>query len=226
MNRSGAQTVSIRGGVHSCTASALLLAAVLGFSGAALGGEQCTYTTYKWNVRERKAVGLQKIAKPASELTTAEKDSQTGCTVCEEDQVELAFPGLRPFKVCKRIAPDVKKIIELLQSRHAPLYDVVGYRVGMTRGNADSAGNRTGFSNHSFGVALDINTAQNGLYENCIRFNSSCRLRKGGPWNPNQEASLTANSLIVQTFKQSGFKWGGEIAGLQKDFMHFSPTGY
>ncbi len=25
---------------------------------------------------------------------------------------------------------------------------------------------------------------------------------------------------------QAGFKWGGEIAGKQKDFMHFSLTGY
>ena len=196
------------------------------FSAAAQGGQQCTYTTYKWNVRDRKTVEPRRITKPLNELTAAETDSRTGCTVCEEDQVTLEFRGLPPFKVCKRLAPRVEKIIAELQSRHAPLRDVVGYRVGMTRGKTDAAGNRTGFSNHSFGVALDINTAQNGLYENCVRFGPACRLIKGGPWNPGQEFSLTENSLIVNEFKQNGFKWGGEIAGLQKDFMHFSPTGY
>jgi hypothetical protein len=195
-------------------------------SGAALAGGQCTYTTYKWNVHDRKAVGLHKVVKSYDQLTADEKDSQTGCTVCEEDQVELSLPGLRPFKVCKLLAPRVEKILAELQAKNAPVVDVVGYRVGMTRGNVDAAGNRTGFSNHSYGVALDINTAQNGLYENCYRYNASCRLIKGGRWDPKQPLSLTADSAIVLLFKKNGFKWGGEIAGQQKDFMHFSPTGY
>lgn len=213
-------------GVYSRAASALAACALLLCCGTALASQQCTYSTYKWNVHSRKTVEPRKVSKPVEELTATETDKETGCTVCEEDQVTMTFPGLRPFKVCKRLAPSVEKIIAELQRQHAPLLDVVGYRVGMTRGNTDKAGNRTVFSNHSFGVALDINTAQNGLYENCVSFNSSCRLRKGGPWNPKQESSLTKDSLIVAEFKKNGFKWGGEIAGQQKDFMHFSPTGY
>jgi hypothetical protein len=205
---------------------ALLFCGIALFSGAATADPLCTYSTYKWNIHTRTAVGLHKVSKPYGELTAAEKDNGTGCTVCEEDQVELSFPGLRPFKVCKRLAPDIEKIVNELQLQHAPVRDVVGYRVGMTRGNPDSAGNRTGFSNHSFGVALDINTAQNGLYENCFKFGPGCRLIKGGPWKPEQDLSLTGDSLIVRAFKKNGFKWGGEIAGQQKDFMHFSPTGY
>jgi len=213
-------------GVYSRAAAALAFSVFVAFSGAALGNEQCTYSTYKWNTHTRKAVEPRRVTKPMSGLTAEEKDSQTGCTVCEEDQVELTFPGLRPFKVCKLLAPRVEKIITELQRKNAPLRDVVGYRVGMTRGNPDKSGNRTGFSNHSYGVALDINTAQNGLYENCARYSSACRLIKGGAWNPKQELSLTLDSLIVREFKENGFKWGGEIAGMQKDFMHFSPTGY
>ncbi len=205
----------------------LMLCAVLLSNGAAYGGEpQCTYSTYKWNVRDRKSVGHVKVVKPMSELTAVEKDGETGCTVCEEDQVTLTFDGLRPIKVCKRIAPRVQKIIGELQRQHAPLQDLVAYRVGMTRGDVDKAGNRTGFSNHSFGVALDVNTDQNGLYENCVTVNPSCRLIKGGKWDPKQEFSLSKDSVIVLEFKQNGFRWGGEIAGQQKDFMHFSPTGY
>ena len=195
-------------------------------SSAAHGGELCTYTTYKWNVNERKAVDLHKVVKPYGEVTAAETDAQTGCTVCEEDQVTLSFPGIRPFRVCKRLAPEVKKIISELLSRHAPVRDVVGYRVGLTRGAPDRDGNRSEFSNHSFGVALDVNTAQNGLYDHCLSISPACRLIKGGRWDPTRALSLTADSLIVRTFRANGFKWGGEIAGQQKDFMHFSPTGY
>lgn len=216
--------------IKACNAllkSALVLASIFGLSSEAICGSlQCTYSTYKWNVQGRRAVERRKIVKPLSELTAAEKDSQTGCTVCEEDQVTLAFAGLKPFKICRLIAPRIQVIIAELQSQQAPLINVIGYRVGMTRGEIDDDGNRTAFSNHSFGVALDINTDKNGLYENCITFGPSCRLIKGGPWDPNQDASLTKESMIVQEFQRNGFKWGGEIAGQQKDFMHFSPSGY
>lgn len=209
-----------------CSRLLLALALVTAAGGSAATEPQCTYSTYKWNVNIRRAVEPRMVTKPMSKLTEAEKDPVTGCTVCLEDQVKMSFPGLRPFLVCKKLAPSVEKIINDLQRQHAPLKDVVGYRVGMTRGNPDKHGNRTGFSNHSYGVALDINTDQNGLYENCFKVSPACRLIKGGRWDPKQEESLTADSLIVRTFKQNGFKWGGEIAGQQKDFMHFSPTGY
>lgn len=206
---------------------ACVLSGVFTLGNAAFSAEQqCTYFTYQWSVGDRKAVGQRKVVKPFNELTAAEQDVQTGCTVCEEDQVTLTFAGLPPFKVCRLIALRVQAIIAALQRQQAPLMDVVGYRVGMTRGKIDRAGNRTGFSNHSFGVALDINTEQNGLYENCVNFNSACRLIKGGRWNPQQAFSLTEDSMIVLEFKRNGFRWGGEIAGQKKDFMHFSPSGY
>ena len=96
----------------------------------------------------------------------------------------------------------------------------------MTRGKVDAESNRTQFSNHSFGIALDINDEQNGLYGQCFSFGPQCKLRKGGPWRPDQFASLVEDGDIVQSMKALGFKWGGEIQGRQKDFMHFSPTGY
>lgn len=120
----------------------------------------------------------------------------------------------------------MRQVIDTLQRAKAPLREVTGYRVGMTRGEIDATGNHTGFSNHSFGVALDVNAEQNGLYENCINFDSSCRLVMGGQWHPRQTFSLTKDSVIVLEFKRNGFLWGGEIPGQQKDFMHFSLTGY
>ena len=206
--------------------SLLLLFVIASVATGAFAAERCSYNNYKWNVHQRQAVSHQRISKLRSELSAAERDAATGCTVCEEDQVELSLPGLRPFKVCKLLAAQFRTALQELQAKQAPLLDVVGYRVGMTRGDIDRDGNRTGFSNHSFGIALDINTEQNGLYDNCYQFGPHCRLIKGGRWDPKQPSSLTADSVIVQTFKRHGFLWGGEIAGKQKDFMHISPSGY
>jgi hypothetical protein len=96
----------------------------------------------------------------------------------------------------------------------------------MTRGDTDRHGNRTRYSNHAFGIALDINPEANGLYDRCPRFGPGCRLIKGGRWNPARPASLTADGPVVRALKNIGLRWGGQIEGRQKDFMHFSPTGY
>lgn len=195
--------------------------------GTAMSAEQiCSYTTYSWNIRDKKPTLLHKVVKPKSSLTEEEFDPLSGCSVCEEDQVVQTIGKLPPFKVCRRIAYRVQVTLENLLRQGVPLLDIVGYRVGRTRGMVDDEGNRTEFSNHSFGVAVDINADANGLYDNCVSFGSDCRLIKGGVWNTGNEFSLTADSQTVIAFKSNGFKWGGEIAGMQKDFMHFSLTGY
>lgn len=188
--------------------------------------QNCHYSTYKWNVNLRQAVNAKKISKPRNKLSPQEIDTASGCSVCEEDQEIIRLPGLNEFKICKKFSPKIKLILTQLIEQGQPIHDVVGYRVGMTRGSVDTQGNRTQFSNHSFGVAIDINTNQNGLYDNCVEWSSKCRLIKGGVWNPSNSESLTSKSLTVILFKQNGFQWGGEINGQQKDFMHFSLTGY
>jgi hypothetical protein len=186
----------------------------------------CHYQTYQWNTQSRQAVNHRAVSRPRSQLTAQEVDAATGCTVCDEDQVEIRFATLKPFKVCRQLAAKIEAALQQIRQQDGKIIDVVAYRVGMTRGDIDHAGNRTQFSNHSYGTALDINTGQNGLYDNCLQFNTNCRLIKGGPWHPEQAGSLTTDSIIVRAFKTQGFKWGGEIAGQQKDFMHFSLTGY
>jgi hypothetical protein len=53
-----------------------------------------------------------------------------------------------------------------------------------------------------------------------------CRLIRGGHWSPDTAASIQADSEILHAMESMDLKWGGEILGKQKDFMHFSPTGY
>ncbi len=187
----------------------------------------CSYDTYQWSTHEKRAVNRITVVHPYSEISEEEIDPITGCTVCQEDQVELALPGIEPFRVCKIVASNIEKALRDSMNANVPIHTVIGYRVGKTRGEVDKNGLRTRFSNHSFGVAIDINPEHNGLYDQCMQFNPRCRLIRGGPWQPHTEAaSLSASGSVVQRFKQEGFLWGGEIRGRQKDFMHFSPSGY
>ena len=146
--------------------------------------------------------------------------------VCLEDQKLLKVGNIKPFYVCSKIADRVQDRLEHLLETGEPVLEVVAYRPGRTKNPLDSDGNRTGFSNHAFGSAVDINRAKNGLYDSCSQFGPSCRLIQGGAWQPGSRGALSSDSAIVISMKEAGFKWGGEIAGNQKDFMHFSLSGY
>jgi hypothetical protein len=189
--------------------------------------ERFTYETYKWNAFTTKDGRSHLVVKPYRRIGVEERDETTGCTVCREDLVEVRLEGVAPFRMCRKLAAKAEQTLQHLKARGVPIRTVVGYRVGMTRGEPDAQGDRTRFSNHSFGIALDINEAHNGLYEFCSKIGPECRLRKGGRWNPDVDPhSMAKNHPVVLAMKQAGFRWGGEIAGNQKDFMHFSPSGY
>jgi len=186
----------------------------------------CTYEMQIWNVVQKGSVLKKRVVHGYDSLAPGEIDKLTGCTVCSEDQVLISIPPLEPFRVCYRIASEVRQALSHLKQKGAPIHTIVGYHVIRSRGPVDDNGNRTGFSNHSFGTAIDINPEQNGLYDNCIRFGPQCRLLRGGERLPGVPGTLEKDGEIVTVIKQAGFRWGGEIDGKQKDFMHFSLTGY
>ncbi len=186
----------------------------------------CHYSTYQWNSQQKKAVNFKQVVIPYRQLSKQQIDPLTGCSVCREDQEWINVGQLKPVLVCRRLASDLEKTLNQLLQSGQPIFKLVAYRVGMSRGPLDENGNRTQFSNHSFGIAIDINDEQNGLYDQCIEWSDKCRLIKGGNWEPRQVGSLTWDHPIVIQLKKLGLKWGGEIQGKQKDFMHFSPTGY
>jgi hypothetical protein len=189
-------------------------------------GGLCTYRTYVWNVNAGRALRFETVSHPYRATKAEERDPVTGCTVCSEDQETVSLPPLAPFQICRKIAPAVRESLRALLDKGETIHEVTGYRVGKTRGGVDANGNRTLFSNHSFGIAIDVNERQNGLYDNCPVFGPRCRLVRGGAWRPGVRGTLTAHSAVVTALKQAGLRWGGEIDGNLKDFMHFSPTGY
>ena len=186
----------------------------------------CTYYTWEWNSAAKRALNHRKVRKPRSALTEDEQDKNSKCTVCQEDQVTVEIKGLPTFQICKHYAEKVRAAVIAARNEGFEIESIIGYRVGKSKGPLDQKGFRTQFSNHSFGTAIDINQNQNGLYTNCRKFNPvNCRLIRGGPWRSDNAHSITPASPIYKQFSQLGWSWGGQLAGKQKDFMHFSLTG-
>lgn len=177
-------------------------------------------------MQRKRAVEIEQIRHAYSKLKPEEVDAETGCTVCMEDQEIIDIPGLSPFRLCKQLAASVRMTLTQLVKQGEPIHEVIGYRVGKTRGAIDRNGNRTLFSIHSFGIAIDINQEENGLYTDCPIFGPGCKLIRGGHWIAGRRGALTADSAVVRALKKAGLRWGGELEGNLKDFMHFSPTGY
>ena len=82
-------------------------------------------------------------------------------------------------------------------------------------------GRRTGWSNHAYGLAVDINPRENP-YVGCgmsrdptaQRYRDRSRHRKG---------MITRRA--VGAFRSVGWGWGGAWTGNTKDYMHFSVNG-
>ncbi|HAH07296.1 MAG TPA: hypothetical protein DCM05_12370 [Elusimicrobia bacterium] len=204
----------------------LLLAAALAVPAEQAAAPKCSYTYTVWNVKAKKSLIRKTVSKAYGELTPSEK-GPLGCTPCVEDQQEVVLSNGLKFQACKKAAEPVRKALEAALAKGQKIVSVLGYRAQMSKGAADKDGNRTELSNHAFGTAVDLNEEHNGLYENCISWGPKCRLRKGGKYRPGADPlSLTKESPALAELKAAGFEWGGKIEGRQKDFMHFSPTGY
>jgi len=185
----------------------------------------CNYQTWDWDIKQKKATNYKNISKPKINLSKEEKGNIEGCSVCEEDQLEIKIKNIKPFKICKRFHQQIIIALTKAVNEGFEINTIIGYRVGKTKGNLDKEGKRTQFSNHSYGIAIDINSEKNGLYNNCLVFNKKCNLIQGGKYNPFEKGSVTKESPVYKAMIDIGFKWGGEIKGNQKDFMHFSIDG-
>jgi hypothetical protein len=190
-----------------------------------LFAQDCHYSYTIWNANLKKSFGPIHVHKQKSELLKNEIGPMN-CSVCEEDQVDVILKNKLRVKVCKHLKIQFEKSFNEISSKNFEIQSIKGYRPSLSKGKLNDKGERDEFSNHAFGVAVDINEDFNGLYDHCLTWTPNCKLRKGGAYNPAQPLSIMPNSQIVNIFKSNGFLWGGEIKGNQKDFMHFSLTGY
>jgi hypothetical protein len=76
----------------------------------------------------------------------------------------------------------------------------------------------SGWSQHSYGTAIDINPVQNPYIK------GSTVIPINGTRNAAAPGTIVANGVVDKAFKKAGLKWGGRWKSL-KDYMHFSVTG-
>lgn len=201
-----------------------LFLCVIGLT-AELSAKECRYTATVWNAKRGTVVDHITVVKDYSKLSQKEKGPY-GCTPCESDQVDLNLPFHPSIRLCRHIASKIERVLIQAHEEGYLIKKIIAYRPGLSKGPLDQHGNRTELSNHSFGTAIDINPEHNGLYGNCKVWNTNCVLLKDGMRVLEHPLTLKKNSPLVLMMREIGMKWGGEIKGNQKDFMHFSHNGY
>ena len=86
-----------------------------------------------------------------------------------------------------------------------------------------SGGSGTGsWSNHAYGLAIDLNPAENP-YVGCGRTRNRSRLAY---LDRSRIRPGMVTPAVVQAFRSIGWGWGGAWTGSTKDYMHFSVNGH
>jgi hypothetical protein len=83
-------------------------------------------------------------------------------------------------------------------------------------------GRNTNWSNHAYGLAVDLNPIENP-YVGC----GATRTRESRPYlNRKRLRPGMITPAVVNAFRAIGWGWGGSWAGNTKDYMHFSWNGH
>lgn len=130
------------------------------------------------------------------------------------------------------LAADIAHVFEVARSHRFPIASVVPVSHARFRRNGKwddelsmKANNTSGFnyrptvtgqflSDHACGRAIDINPLQNPY------INGNITLPIGAIYDPTCPGTLTADHIVVRTFLELGWSWGGHWR-YQKDYQHF-----
>lgn len=85
----------------------------------------------------------------------------------------------------------------------------------------DGGDSGTNWSNHAYGLAVDINPVENP-YVGCGQSRDPAA-QKYRDRRYHRKGMVTRR--VVAAFASEGFAWGGSWSGNTKDYMHFSVTG-
>lgn len=119
-------------------------------------------------------------------------------------------PGTLQVTVNKAIADRVKAIFQEIYDgpERFPIKSIGGYAW------------RSGTSEHSLGLAIDINPNENYMIRN------DGTVVSGSFWKPGENPySIPADGDVVRIFRKYGFAWGGNAWRSSRDYMHFSYFG-
>lgn len=119
----------------------------------------------------------------------------------------------------KAIAGDLKAALQAAQDEGFAVYEVGGYRTFGTdeAGKVKSVG--LVYSQHCYGLAVDIN-----VNENCYKSPANAPCSVGKLYSTSNKYSIKKSGALYKSFINNGWGWGGEWSSL-KDYMHFSFFG-
>jgi len=143
--------------------------------------------------------------------------------------------------VNERVADDVVRVFRRLFAARFPLKEMhlaVPYRGPQDDNPSDrrdytvgfncrpvltAHGPGTTFSQHAYGLAIDINPIENP-YVAADGFVKNNHARPYKDRSLDQQGMIRRDDVAVQAFAAIGWKWGGYWSSA-KDYMHFSLTG-
>jgi hypothetical protein len=183
-----------------------------------------------------------KVVSPAPQRVIARSSWKPGCPVAATDLawVRLAFWGFDARRhtgellVHRTVADDIVEVFRALYRARFPQEQVGIVRAYDPDAPSTGDGNGTGsfvcrpstgatyFSQHAYGLALDLNSFQNPyakgsvvLPELASAYLDRTRVRSG---------MVTPDGPVVRAFARIGWEWGGAW-NYSKDYMHFSQNG-
>ena len=128
-------------------------------------------------------------------------------------------------------APDLQEIFAELCAHGFPIEKIVPVNAYDWDDNASMADNNSSafnyrfiactdrLSNHSFGRAIDINPKLNPYTQR-----DGVVVPEGATHDPSVSGTITADSIVVQLFKERGWTWGGDWID-NRDWQHFEKPG-
>ena len=146
------------------------------------------------------------------------------------DVLYISFDGLihkGQLVVHESIAGEIKEIFSKLLDREFPIKQAIPAAAYNWDDDASMAANNTSafnyrlvhgteeLSNHSYGLAIDINPAQNPY----VRRGGQV-MPPGSSYDVSKPGTLTPE--IVSLFKTHGWEWGGDWE--RKDWQHFQKS--
>jgi hypothetical protein len=191
-----------------------------------------------------------RIIQPLPERLQREMRGETWTAGCPAPLLDLAllrfnywgFDGdlkRGPMVVNRSVASDVLGVFEALFEARFPIRHVALAKRFRPNADPDSRGSVTAsfncrpvvtadgpgdtFSQHSYGLAVDINSLQNPY----VREDGYVRNRSAEPYVDRSQdlpGMIHPGDVVVRAFTAIGWTWGGAWSG-DKDYMHFSLTG-
>lgn len=126
----------------------------------------------------------------------------------------------------KKLSAELKEIFDELLAKRFPIEKVIPVvKYNWDDESSMNDNNSSGFnyrvihgtdklSNHSYGIAVDINPKQNPYI-------AGKKIQpKGAKYNKKAVGTITPESVVVEAFKKRGWEWGGDWKS-RKDYQHF-----